>query len=322
MNDAYETLRALRRRYQTMDYTPRRAAVNQEYVALADRLGLPRERISGRYDLAWAYAMGDDPAKALPVCAEFFALWEDHPGAVQGRAEGPSAAMIACYVAVSLPQVPLAECEKLLERFHQQVQKAGVGERLWQLHACDFCLMTGDLAGAQVHLDRFRATPRDEISDCAACEASNAAESLLKMGRREEALETVRPVLSGALVCESQPWGVLSVLIHDALDHDDPARALAYGRQLARHDLDSPSDLVCAGALLRLSAFTAPERGAALLEPLYRADGRYACAALADWFYNAASEIAGRFDERNGYPAYQKALDAARQSLDRGEDGP
>ena len=113
MNNEMETLRMLRQRYQNMPYTPQRAAVNQEYVQLADRLALSRAQVRGRYDLAWAYAVGDDPAKALPVCAEFFSLWEAYPETMDGRVEGPSAAMIAHFVAVSLPQVPLEECKKI-----------------------------------------------------------------------------------------------------------------------------------------------------------------------------------------------------------------
>ena len=256
MNDHFEMLRELHRRYHNLDYTPQRAAVNREYVALADQLARPYEQASGRYDLAWAYAMGDDPAKALPVCAEFFALLEQHPRILGEDTARFSvcAAMIAFYVATCLPQIPLEQCTALLEQFRQQMRKFGLGERLWQMHACHFRLMTGDREGATEHLARFYAAPRDQISDCAACEAGNAAEFLLKLGRREEAMKLVQPVLERRLTCEQQPWSVLSVLIHDALDRGELETARGYGRRLTLRRLQSPGDLPWAGAMMRLEA--------------------------------------------------------------------
>lgn len=257
MNGMDELQRELRRRqnrYRNMPYNAARVAANLDFLALADRSGSPRDRLTARYDLAWAYAVGDDPVKALPVCAEFFRLWEEHPDAIQGSAEGPSAAMIAFFVACSSPQIPLEQCRDLLELFHRQVKKFGLGERLWQMHACGFCLMTGDTAGAAEHFDRFRDTPRDDISDCAACEASNAAEYLLEMGRYEEAMEFVQPVLDRRLTCEQQPWDILAVLIHDALDRKDIAAAQGFGRRMFLHRIQRPGDMPCAGALMRLEA--------------------------------------------------------------------
>lgn len=246
--------------YRRMPYSPVRAAVNLEAVALADQADNPRYRLSSRYDLAWAYAMGDDPAKALPVCAEFFSLLEEYPN-VYGpgrRIEAPSAAMIAFHVARSLPQIPLSQCRELLQQFQDQVKRYGVGERVWQLHACCFSLDTGDLQAAQMQYQAFRAAPRDDFSDCPACEASNAAECLLRMGHRREADKMVRPVLEGALTCESQPWSVLSLLIHDDLDRGNLAGAVERGKWLARCEMKSRSDLSHIGTLLRLGAYTDP----------------------------------------------------------------
>lgn len=301
MSDDIAKLRDLRRQYQNMPYMPMRTAVNQEYVALADRLALPRERISGRYDLAWAYAIGDDPAKALPVCAEFFALWEANPEAISGRVEGPSASMIAYCVAAWLPQIPLEECRGLLEQFHRQVQRFGLGERLWQMHACNFCLMTGDMAGAAEHFAHFQAAPRDDISDCAACEASNAAESLLKMGRREEAMEFVQPVLERKLTCEQQPWDILALLIHDALDRGDTAAAQGFGRRMYLHRIQRQGDMPCAGALMRLEAVAGGQwANPGMLENCLRWAIGLWNQELLFRFYLGAAAYCGYLKERQG----------------------
>ena len=259
-------LRRMCEEYEGLPYNAQRLSSVQQALALAERLKAHELRIRIRYDLAWACAMCDDPAKALPVCAEYFALRDQFPDLRRPSYEGPSAAMIAAYVAITLPQIPLERCRALLEQFHQQVRRCGLGERLWQMHACHFSLVTGDAPAAEAHLAAFRATPRDDISDCPACEAGNAAECLLWLGRREEAEAVVRPVLEGNLTCEQQPQGILSMLINDDLDHGNLAGAAAYSRRLERISCRSRADLGHMGALLRCRAYTEPESGLALLE--------------------------------------------------------
>ena len=48
---------------------------------------------------------------------------------------------------------------------------------------------------------------------------------------------------------------------------------------------------------------------------LYREDGRYNAAELAQWFYEQALDIAKKFDQRNGYPYYQNQMEKAGQGL-------
>ena len=43
-------------------------------------------------------------------------------------------------------------------------------------------------------------------------------------------------------------------------------------------------------------------------------NGLYDCAALAQWFWDWAEEIGGRFDRRNGCPNYGRHLRAVRRS--------
>lgn len=254
-----------RRAYQRLPYGTQRLAATLAALSATEGLS-PDCRADVLYDLAWAYGVGDDPAKALPTCAEFFALLEQYPDQIDGKRMAPKAAMIASYVAMNLPQIPLSQCQALLEQFHEQVRRYGIGERLWQIHACHFSFMTGDMAGAASHLQCFQRTPRDSISDCIACEASNTAECLLHLNRREEAVAVLQPVLDGSLTCDQQPWSALAMLIHDALDHEDLDYAKELGERLARRSLQSCNDLGTVGALLRLHACTDWQHSLGLLE--------------------------------------------------------
>lgn len=47
----------------------------------------------------------------------------------------------------------------------------------------------------------------------------------------------------------------------------------------------------------------------------YREDGQYDPAELSQWFYEEALKIAQKFDERNGFPYYQNAMEKARAGM-------
>lgn len=244
-------------------------ALVQQALSLAEEWNLPYYRLTVRYELIWAYTIGSDPAKALPVCAEFFALLGEYPDAMthaETQRNAVSTAMVAAHVACSLPQIPLEQCQALIEQFHDQVKQYGMGERLWQIHTSYFCLLTGNLPGAESHLQAFWETPRDALSDCEACEVSNAAEILLGLGQREKARQILRPVLDGSKRCNQQPWSALSMLIHDALDYGEIQQAKVYGRHLLRHSITGSKDLMYIGALLRLQAYDQENSSIELLE--------------------------------------------------------
>ena len=177
MMEDYDRLGKLQEQYRDLPHSPQRVELCREFVAVADRLEEPSEQMVGRFDLAYACIFGDDPAKALPMCAEFMRLHQENPGEL-GEAEGDaviSVAMLASSIARRLPQIPLEQCKSLLAEFRNQVRTYSLGERLWQCHAGEFAMMTGDLIALEEHLDRFRAAERDDVSDCAVCDGGVSA---------------------------------------------------------------------------------------------------------------------------------------------------
>lgn len=77
---------------------------------------------------------------------------------------------------------------------------------------------------------------------------------------------------------------------------------------------DTRMDYFCDAWLLLTQAARAQETVCLALSerfPLYRPDGEYDPAELADWFHRQALDIAYRFDQRNGYPAHQKKIETA-----------
>lgn len=250
----YEKLSKLQEQYRELPHSPQRVELCREAVAVADRLEEPSEQLAGRFDLAYAYIFGDDPAKALPVCAEFMQLHQENPGEL-GEAEGDaviSVAMLASSIARRLPQIPLEQCKSLLAEFQDQVRAYGLGERLWQCHAGEFAMMTGDMTALEEHLDRFRAAERDDVSDCAVCETGAMAEYLLTLGRRTEAVALVEELLEKQEFCEEQPWKLLSILTDDALERNDLREAERFSAATVIQPIKAAADLRRVGTLLRM----------------------------------------------------------------------
>ena len=250
----YEKLEKLQEQYRKLPHSPQRVELCREAVAVADRLEEPSEQLAGRFDLAYACIFGDDPAKALPVCAEFMRLHQENPGEL-GEAEGDaviSVAMLASSIARRLPQIPLEQCKSLLTEFRDQVRTYGLGERLWQCHAGKFAMMTGNLAALEEHLERFRAAERDDVSDCAVCETGAMAEYLMALGRRTEAVTLVEDLLQKQEFCEEQPWKLLSILTDDALARNDLQEAEHFSAAMLIQSIKNPTDLRRVGTLLRM----------------------------------------------------------------------
>ena len=158
-----------------------------------------------------------------------------------------SVTMLASSIARRLPQIPLEQCKSLLAEFRDQVRAYGLGERLWQCHAGEFAMMTGDLTALEEHLERFRAAERDDVSDCAVCETGAMAEYLLALGRRTEAVALVEDLLQKKEFCEEQPWKFLSILTDDALDRNDLQEAERFSAAMVIQPIKTAADLPAPG---------------------------------------------------------------------------
>ncbi|WP_338108043.1 suppressor of fused domain protein [Anaerotruncus colihominis] len=290
----YEKLSKLQEQYRKLPHSPQRVELCREAVAVADRLEEPSEQLAGRFDLAYACIFGDDPAKALSVCAEFMQLHQENPGEL-GEAEGDaviSVAMLASSIARRLPQIPLEQCESLLAEFRDQVRAYGLGERLWQCHAGEFAMMTGDMTALEEHLDRFRAAERDDVSDCAVCETGAMAEYLLTLGRRTEAVALVEELLEKQEFCEEQPWKLLSILTDDALERNDLQAAERFSAAMVIQPIKAAADLRRVGTLLRMKGATGDWRdGSKLLKKALLWTANFWDQELLFYFYLGAASF-------------------------------
>jgi tetratricopeptide (TPR) repeat protein len=240
------------------------------------------------------------------------------------------------------PEVPLARTYAVLDDMERRFREGGHSLQTVHKHRYLVARHVGDDDLADELYERWNTTPRDDLSDCAGCDPSSQVAYLNSRKRYAEAVALAEPVLAGRLTCTEQPQTILCTLL-DAYVHtgrlDDAVDAHRRSYRLIRGHL---ADLADIGDHISFCARTGNEHrgleilqrhvdwldrapspsagmafaasGAALLRRLAelghgdltvrRADrGEVAGAALAEELAAYATDLAQRFDARNGTTA-------------------
>lgn len=349
---------ALSQRIQQLPHGAPRMAALLDAIAQADAADAPYWQLIFRYDYACEATFHDDPPKAMPVAAEFAAIFEAHPGALPGG-DGAEVYLMITQMALDpiafLPQIPMEQWQALLQQFHELVKRYHVGLRTYWWQMCRRWQYV-DQKTAYSCFQTFWKTGRDGLSDCRACERSYAVQMSLMAGDRSAADEYAKPMEQGRIrFCSDTPQLYWLAYLEDALDRGDLREAQQRANALFRKGNRDRSDLSYLGAVLRCWAFTDLDRAVKLAEarlpwtlgmwdqkkvydfdkgawicfrqlagqretvaldlphdfPLWRPDGVYPTAQLAEWFSQQAAQIAARFDRRNGSTWYAQNLEKA-----------
>ncbi|WP_225823115.1 tetratricopeptide repeat protein [Streptomyces naphthomycinicus] len=108
------------------------------------------------------------------------------------------------------PHVPLAAIEQWLGEMEHRYRLAGHSERAVRSAEFSVAAHVGDLARAERAYGAWLAADRDRMADCHACELHGQGGWQVRCGRDEEALELWRPVLEGEYACAHEPHTVLA----------------------------------------------------------------------------------------------------------------
>ncbi|MBG0560549.1 tetratricopeptide repeat protein [Actinoplanes aureus] len=244
------------------------------------------------------------------------------------------------------PEVPLARAYAVLDDMERRYQERGHGMQAVYKHRYLVAKHVGHLDEADSWYEKWLAAPRDSLSDCAGCDPTTLIRHLNARGRPAEAVERGVATLAEELDCAEQPQGVLSELMEaylkvGRLEEAADAHRRAYliernnladlwgiaghiqfctrtgnehrGLEILQRHIDWLDRAPSPAAAMQFAA-----SGAALLhriaerghgDALIRRTGRDDIAAvdLAGELVKVATELAARFDARNG-TAYQSEL--------------
>jgi cellulose synthase operon protein C len=348
-----EHLWTLLRHAEELPYGPARTALVEQAMTEADADGLTHLRYHTRMAATNCYVYGGEPAKSFDTFAWCVAEFDRDP---QAHADSRLGLLWQFKAAVAgllmFPDRSLAEIEELLADTERRWLLGGHSPHAVHSLRHVVARHVGDLVAAAHWYDRWVEAPRDELSDCAACDPGRQVRWLTRQRRYTEAAALGARTLDGRPTCSEQPQGILTDLLEPYLRTDAFDRARDAHRQAYRRLRGNPSALLEISEHVWFCAVTGNvERGLELLQrhlpslepaPSPLAELRFAAPAalllrragsatvqlhdhdgqpgesvparvLGDRLAERALALAARFDARNG-SGYQTQL--VRETLD------
>ena len=201
---------------------------------------------------------GIDPREQLAHLARVHRMWLQEP-ADFSPAYRHTLLWEYKFAALALmdsPEVPLAAVQQWLDTMADEY--AHGGNSMFAVHQCRHMVAdhVGDEATAAQEYRAWHASPRDKLSDCAACVANMSADHLIQIGEPQRALDVLAPVISGALTCTTGPHRALSLTLLPAVATGQLALARAnhlHGYRLSRRQ---PGELHAVGRHAQFAALT------------------------------------------------------------------
>lgn len=192
-------------------------------------------------DLIDAYTSSDEAYKSFPVMARLLRLWDERPDLFDKSDEFALFWQFK-WVAGHLPawlQVSRPQALAVLDDMQRRYDLAGHGASGYLAARFRFAFLTGDPAVEDVRA-LWRATPRDEFSNCEACEPGEQADYLYVTGQYDE-LSALASKLHGS--CNIEPTRGLSALaVAHLMRGEAPQAAAILGEAHRRMTLDVPTD--------------------------------------------------------------------------------
>ncbi|WP_049566518.1 hypothetical protein [Nonomuraea sp. SBT364] len=345
-----EDVQALLREAGAMPYGEARTVLAERALREAEALREHELIVRARLDLTQAYQYGGEPVKAFTVFSRNLADHDAEPGR-WGHWETRELLWHFKWIVADMrrfPEIPLRRALDAIDDMERRYRQAG--DLLHAVHAkrCFIAQHLGDEEGTREWLHRWRTTPRDNLSDCEACDTDSFAATLAHLGRDEDAIAAARPILEGQATCEVQPQGILTTLLLPYLRtgrHREAAQAHRRAYRLVQGNVAYLDDF---GDHMEFCALTGNQaRGLEILQrelpllerPPSPSDARrfMACAALLlrrleetghghltvrragrdvpvpelrAAMEAGAREIAARFDARNGNDTSTRRLEA------------
>lgn len=226
--DADEVLRALDG-LRDLPYGRARTEASARIVTHVDTGGLDLVRAYADFRLVEAHAFGGTPHQAYVPFARLLKLWDTRPELFDAydRHNLFWAFKWMVHGLASYPAVPAERIEATLDDMRRRYAEAGCPTNAIRLQEFLWAEHRGTGPETDEAYRAWVTTPRDEFSNCLACEPGTRADYLLRCGRQEEAIAELEAVIASGETCESEPQDSISQLMLALLDAGRPAGALA-----------------------------------------------------------------------------------------------
>jgi hypothetical protein len=113
----------------------------------------------------------------------------------------------------TVPEISRDQIESMLEDMTRRSRRMGYGLRAIYKLRWDLAIDMGDSAKASKWYRLWEQTPRDDNTDCTACEQDDRVRFHVYRNKLEKAIELAQPILQGKLRCSSVPHETLAMLL-------------------------------------------------------------------------------------------------------------
>lgn len=223
---AATTVDDLLQQARSFPYGPGRTAVVEEAVRQADAHGDIDAGYSARIELLDAAVMGgrgDLLVAHYPWC---LAQFDRHPD----RFDESTLLWRFKWVmgnVLEFPQISLAQIDGLFDEMTARFRRYGQGERVLAGFRLSLAEHRGDAAAAERSFADFQRQPRDELSNCVACDANTVVNYYRNRGDHAAAVRAAGRILAGRLACRRVPENTYASLLYSLLELGDDAQAVA-----------------------------------------------------------------------------------------------
>src|SRR6266571_708560 len=236
MRYSEERLWSLLRQAEELPFGANRTALVEQVIAEADTGRYPELAFQARLSGTTCYIYGGEPAKSVDTFTWCLAEFDRDP---DGYADSRLSLMwqfkSTVTALLAVPDTPLSRVDDVLADMERRWAAGGHSPHAVYSLRHVVARHVGDEAAAQSWYDRWLTSPRDQLSDCAACNPGRRVRWLTRHGRYDEAVQVAEPVLDGRVTCSEQPQGILTDLLEPylrsgALDDARDAHRRAYRR--------------------------------------------------------------------------------------------
>jgi len=196
--------------YELMDraydlpHSPEQVALLEEAVRLADSLNDERAGFEARMELIDAAEWSGFDVQAIVAFSWCLAYMDRNPDAVDEGGVMWRYKWILCSVCDN-DAIAKQQIRNMVEDFERRCHVSG-----WSIRSAHYLRwktlsIMGELKEALPSYELWQTTPRDDMSDCAACELDSQITFKLRFGEQEEAVELAKPILNGKMTCSDVP---------------------------------------------------------------------------------------------------------------------
>ncbi|GIG37211.1 hypothetical protein [Cellulomonas pakistanensis] len=336
-------------RVRQMPYGLARTQAAERQVRLVDAEGPDAARAYALSTLVEAYQWGGEVDRSFVAFARLLRWFDEHPEHFDAHDRHGLFWSFKWMISglADFPTVPAEQIDRTLADMERRYALAGNGMDAVAYERFAWARQRGADDAEQAY-QAWIATPRDDYSQCEACDPGDRAAWLLATGRAEEGIRLIERTLEQDPSCASEPADMLSYLAEAYLDAGRPRDAARTHRRAVAALAEAESDMVGArGRRVRLLARGGqPERAVRAIEAdqqyltggdtpysrlafarlvggathVLRAGGHgelpvrltsvpaTTVAELDDWLRAQADALAAQFDARNGTAAESESV--------------